>query len=338
MPHAAERVFVYVANAESRELLVFKLDVASGRLELIEDILGGKFTTLAHTPDQRFMFAGLRDEPFGVASFAIDSTRGTLKTLSETRLPGPPAFMSVDHAGRWLLLASYHQDFVAICSIGADGVVSEPRQLIKPVVKAHAVIASPSNKFVVATSLGTNTVIAWPFDSQSGRVEEANAKEIKLAEGTGPRHIRFHPTASRLFLVNELDASLRCFDFDDASGQLYERATSSAVPKGYRGKRWAAELQLTPDGKFMFVSERSSSTLAAFAVHPSGRMQALGSVPTERQPRAFALDPSGRLLIAAGQKSNRLSIYDVDADSGALTKLTDYAVGIDPGWIAVLRF
>src|SRR5687767_10734857 len=72
MSIGTERAFVYVANAESRELLVFRLDLANGALTLVEHVLGGKFTTLCFTPERRFMFAGLRDEPFGVASFAIE--------------------------------------------------------------------------------------------------------------------------------------------------------------------------------------------------------------------------------------------------------------------------
>jgi 6-phosphogluconolactonase len=331
-----ERMFVYVANADSRELLIFALDAATGDLQLAEHVLGGKFTVLAHTPDRRFMFAALRDEPFGVASFAIDPARGTLRLLGETRLPGPLAFMSVDSTGRWLLTASYHNEFVAVCAIDADGRAREPQQVVKPIPKAHAVIPAPSNRFVVATSLGTDTLLVWPFDASSGRLDERAAQQVKVSSGAGPRHLRFDPRADRLFLVNELDASVLSFDFDAASGRLQERASASAVPKGYRGKRWAAEIQLAPNGKFMYVSERSSSTITALRIDGPGRMQVLGSVATERQPRAMAIDPSGRFLLAAGQKSNRLSVYSIDAESGLLTKLTDYAVGGDPCWISIL--
>jgi 6-phosphogluconolactonase len=336
MSTIVERTFVYVANAESRELLVFTLDGASGYLQLVEHVLGGKFTVLAHTPDRRFMFAGLRDEPFGVASFAVDPARGTLRLLRETRLPGPLAFMSTDSTGRWLLTASYHNEFVAVCAIDADGSVREPQQVVTPIRKAHAVIAAPSNRFVIATSLGSDTLTVWPFDASSGRLDEPAAHEVKVSSGAGPRHVRFHPTADRLFLVNELDASVRSFDFDAANGRLQERESASAVPKGYRGKRWAAEIQLTPNGKFMYVTERSSSTITAFRIDAHQRMQVLGSVTTERQPRAMTIDPSGRFLLTAGQKSNRLSVYSIDADSGLLTKLKDYAVGADPCWISIL--
>jgi 6-phosphogluconolactonase len=335
MSHAIERAFAYVANAESRELLVFRMDLASGELTLIEDVLGGKFTTLAHTPDRRFMFAGLRDEPFGIASFAIDPARGMLRALGETRMPGPLAFLSTDRTGRWLLSASYHNDFVAVSEIDASGQLREPHQIIESIPKAHAIVVAPTNDVAIATSLGSDMLIAWRFDATSGRLLEQERTQQSVAAGAGPRHIRFHPQGRQFFVLCELDGSIRAFDFDPAALRMEERAAASVVPKGFRGKRWAAELQITPDGNLLYASERTSSTLAGFNLDGANGIDAFGSVSTERQPRAFAIDPSGRFLLAVGQKSNRLSLYSIDGD-GSLTKLNEYAVGQDPCWVDVL--
>lgn len=330
-----ERAFVYVANAESRELLIFKLDPDSGALTLVEHVLGGKFTTLCATPDGRFMFAGLRDEPFGIASFAIDSQRGVLQPIGEMQMPGPLAYIATDRSGRTLLAASYHNDFVALSEIGADGALRKPHQIIPGIAKAHAVMASPANDRVVATSLGSDRVIVWPFDAVTGRINESAAVEYKVSSGAGPRHLRFHPKSQRIFVLCELDASLRAFDID-SSGQLREGASASAVPKGFRGKRWAAELQIAADGRFVYASERTSSTIISFALNPNGKIETRGSMVTERQPRAFTIDPTGRFMFVVGQKSNRLSVYSIDRETGSLAKLDDYPVGDDPSWIEVL--
>ncbi|HEY8537351.1 MAG TPA: lactonase family protein [Steroidobacteraceae bacterium] len=332
-----EHAFVYVANSESRELLVFKMQPGTGELMLVEHVLGGKFTTLAWTPDRRFMFAGLRDEPYAIASFTIDPQRGVLRPIGETRMPGPLAFLSVDRSGRWLLTASYHDDFVAVSAIH-EGELSEPHQVIRSIPKAHSVLAAPANDFVVAAALGADALIVWPFDAETGRLRETTAAEVKVSTGAGPRHIRFHPRGDRLFVLCERDASLRSFDYDAATGRLQERALAHAVPRGYRGKRWAAELLLTPEGRFLYASERSSSSLAAFAVDAeTGRMETIGAVPTERQPRAMAMDPDGRFLFVAGQLSNRMSAYALDRDTGVPTKLQDYVVGLEPCWIECVR-
>lgn len=338
MSSPTERAFVYVANAESRELLVFRMSPGSGELTLVQHLLGGKFTTLAYTPDRRFLFAGLRDEPFGIASFAIDPMRGTLQPLGEQRMPGPLAFVSVDRTGRCLLAASYHNDFLAVAMIDADGAICAPHQLIASVPKAHSILAAPTNDFVVAAALGGDRLLAWPFDAASGRLDESKPSELTIDTGAGPRHVRFHPGAQRLFLICELDGSVRSIEYDD-SLRFRQVAIATVMPPGFRGKRWAAELHVAPSGRFVFGSERTSSTLSAFSVdHESGSLEVQAIVPTERQPRAFAIDPEGRFLYVVGQKSNRLSSYAIDQETGVPTKLNEYAVGQDPCWVEVLAF
>ncbi len=335
MSQATERAFVYVANAESRELLVLELNLASGELTHAAALIGGRFTTLASSPDRSFMFAGLRDAPFAIVSFAIDSARGMLHERGETRVPGPLAYLTTDRTGRWLLSASYHGDFVAVSAIDANGRVQEPHQVIGSLSKAHAIVAAPSNDAVIATSLGSDRLLAWRFDATTGRLQEQERAQYEVDAGAGPRHLRFDPQGGRFYVICELDGSIRTFDFDAATLRMEQRAVASVVPKGFRGKRWAAELQLTPDGKFLYASERSSSTIAGFAVSAQKGIETFGSVPTERQPRSFAVDPSGRFLLVVGEKSNRLSVYAI-ARGGSLTKLHDAPVGAVPCWIEVL--
>jgi 6-phosphogluconolactonase len=335
MSTAIERAFVYVANAESRELLAFTLDLASGELTLSEHLLGGKFTTLAFTPNRRSMFAGLRDEPFGIASFSVDPASGVLQQLAETRMPGALAFLATDRTGRWLLAASYHSNCVLVSEIDS-GRLREPHQVIESIPQAHAILTAPSNEFVVATSLGSDALLAWRFDATSGRLLEQGRVEHKLPAGSGPRHLRFHPRGNRLYVLCELDGSVRAFEYDAATLRLQDGPVASAVPKGFRGKRWAAELQITPDGKFMYASERTSSTLTTFRTEGAGALENHGSISTERQPRAFTIDPTGRYLLVVGQKSNRLGTYAIDRERGTLTKLNEYAVGDDPCWIEAI--
>jgi 6-phosphogluconolactonase len=180
-------------------------------------------------------------------------------------------------------------------------------------------------------------LLAWRFDATSGRLLEDSRVQQSVAAGAGPRHIRFDPQGRRFYVLCELDGSIRAFEFDAASLRMEQRAVASVVPKGFRGKRWAAELRITPDVKFLYASERTSSTIAGFSLSTQNGIEALGSVPTERQPRSFAIDPTGRFLLAVGQKSSRLSVYSIDRD-GSLTKLQDTAVGDDPCWVEVLIF
>ena len=111
-----------------------------------------------------------------------------------------------------------------------------------------------------------------------------------------------------------------------------------ALPAGFTGKPWAADLHLTPDGRYLYASERSSSTLSGFKVDAAtGRLQPLGQTPTEKTPRGFAIDPSGRFLIAVGQESHSASVHPIDAVSGALGTPQRLPLGKNPNWVEIVE-
>jgi len=152
--------------------------------------------------------------------------------------------------------------------------------------------------------------------------------------GAGPRHLAFHPRAPFVYLLNELDASLDVFALDHDAGTLTPLQTLTSLPPGFAGEPWAADLHLTPDGRFLYSSERRSSTLAAFAVDAAnGRLTSLGHTPVQTQPRGFRITDSGRFLIVAGQLSHRVGLHRIDAASGALTLVQEHAVGQNPNWV-----
>ncbi len=96
---------------------------------------------------------------------------------------------------------------------------------------------------------------------------------------------------------------------------------------------------MTPNGKFLYITERTSSSLAAFGVDgATGKLTYLGSTPTEKQPRGFAIDPKGKFLIAVGEKSDTLSVYAIDQSSGALTLPKKYPVGKGANWVEIVSF
>ena len=115
-----------------------------------------------------------------------------------------------------------------------------------------------------------------------------------------------HRTRRFVYLLNELDAAIDVLAFDGARGTLAPLQTIGSLPPGFSGAPWAADLHLTPDGRFLYSSERRSDTLAAFRVDPAdGRLTLVGHFPTEAQPRGFGITPDGRFLVAAGQRSDR---------------------------------
>ncbi len=115
-------------------------------------------------------------------------------------------------------------------------------------------------------------------------------------------------------------------------------AGAGQEPRDVSNDIWASDLHLTPNGKFLYAAERTSSTIAAFSVDPAtGKLTYLSSSPTEKQPRGFAIDPTGRYMVVSGELSDTLSVHAIDAN-GTLTFLQKYPTGKDSNWVEIVSF
>jgi 6-phosphogluconolactonase len=328
---------VYVSHADSGDISVLRLCADTATLESIEVVaVGGTVMPLALSPDRRLLYAARRSEPFAVLTFAITPGDGMLRPLGETALPHSMASIAVDGSGRTLFGASYGGHLLSAGRIDAAGRPQAARHVIEGVPNAHAIHADPGNRFVLATSLGSDRVLQFRFDAATGALTPNEPAAFVARPGAGPRHLVFHPALAVVYLLNELDAGIDVLAFDRERGTLSALQTVSALPPGFSGEPWAAELRLTPDGRFLYASERRSSTLAGFAVDAAtGTLAPCGHWPTQAQPRGFAIDPSGQFVIVAGQGSNRVGLHRIDADDGGLTAVGEHAVGAGPNWVEV---
>ena len=190
---------------------------------------------------------------------------------------------------------------------------------------------------MLVATLGNDRVNQFTFDAATGRLAPNTPPAVEVKAKAGPRHFVFHPGGKLVYVIGELDGVVYVFDYDAGTGTLTAKQTASALPPDFQGKPSAADLHITPDGRFLYASERTSSTLAGFRVDPvNGTLTPIGSVATEKQPRGFNIDPSGRYLLAVGQLSHGLSSYAIDPASGKLTKLKDYPMGRNPNWIEIV--
>ena len=326
---------VYVSNAESGDIHVLHLDELRGLLTTTQHVeIGGTVMPLALSPNRRVLYAARRSEPLAVLSFAINANTGALSLLGEAPLPHSMAYITTDRSGRWLLSASYGGNLVAVSPISADGAAQAATQTVPTGPNAHAIVTDLSNRFVFATNLGAGVVLQLRFDAAIGRLTPNVPPSVVVRAGAGPRHLAWHPAGGWLCLLNELDASVDVFAFDADSGTLSHRQTLSSVPPGFEGTPWAADLHFSPDGRFLYSSDRRSNTLAAFFFDAStGWLGALGHTPVPAEPRGFNITASGRWLIAAGQTAHRVALFRIDPDHGALAAAGEYPAGRGPNWI-----
>ena len=335
---AQAATYVYVSNADSREISVLALDLASGELSAVQTVpVTRTVMPLAVSPDRKVLYAALRSEPYTVASFRIDPASGKLTQIGASPLPDSMAYIATDRSGRHLFAASYGGHKMSVGRIGADGVAGPAAQVLPTGQNAHAVLVDPANRSLFVTNLGADAVMQWRFDAASGELTPNTPAIFGTRAKAGPRHMVFHPNGRTVYLLNELDAGVDVLAFDPGKGTLSLVQTLSTLPAGFNGKPWAADLHLTPDGRFLYTSERTTSTLAAFAVDPaSGQLKLLSHAETEKQPRGFNIDPSGRYLIAAGQQSHAVTTYRIDSNSGALQPLKSTPLGKNPNWVEIV--
>lgn len=268
-----------------------------------------------------------------VSSFRIDQTTGELTYLNTRASHGTdPCHLKVDRTGKFVLIANFASGSVCVLPIAADGSLEEASDFVQHVGSsieprrqtgphAHAVEIDASGRFVYVPDLGMDEVVVYELDTLAGKLLPANVPPIKMVPGAGPRQLVMHPRGKFAYLINELNSTMTAYAFDAQSGALSELQTLSTLPEGgFDGVTSCAEVQITPDGRFLYGSNRGHNSIVGYAIDPdSGLMKLIGHESTQgRIPRNFEVDPSGRYLIAANQDTDNLVMFDIDQTTGEL--------------------
>jgi len=357
---ALAATFVYVSNAEDGTIGMYTLQ-ADGSLQPGARVEAAKVVMpMAVSPDKRFLIAAVRSKPYEAYTYAIDKKSGALKLVGKGPLAESYPYITIDGTGRFLLGASYGANQVGVNPIGKDGKVGDPIQVIPTARNAHAIRTDNTNRFVFVPHLGTDQIFQFVLDKKSGKLSANTPATVQLKQGTGPRHLIVSKDNKFVYLLNELTATVTTLALDAKTGTLKEGDSASALPPdtklgpgmprgavGAPGQAprntdndiWASDLHLTPNGKFLYAAERTSSSLGGFRVDAaSGKLTYAGSTPTEKQPRGFAIDPSGRYIVVSGEKSETISSYAIDAETGALKAIGKYPTGKGANWVEIVSF
>jgi len=363
---SAAATFVYVSDADDATIDGYVMDSKTGALTSVGKADAGKTVMpMAVSPNKKFLYAVVRSQPMRVFSYAIDGKTGALTQKATAPLPDSMAYVSTDRSGRFLLTASYGGDKVAVSPIGPDGLVTaEAIQVLPTGRNAHSILADRTNRFVYSANLGANQVLQFAFDAKSGKLTPLDPPAVKPEPGHGPRHLAFSPDNKFLYVLNELSGHVTQYAIDNAKGTLtmidsvpsvppelsmkwgQPQAPAGAAPAPSAAASnpdekpaiWAADLRLTPNGKFLYTTERNTNKIALFTVAPrTGKLSYVTNFATERQPRGINIDPSGRFLVASGEKSDRLSVYRIDQASGKLSEPARYPVGKGANWVEIVE-
>jgi 6-phosphogluconolactonase len=303
---------------------------------------------LAISPDHRFLYAAsedplslgpARDRESYISAYAIDPKTGELHSLNTVPSGGTSTcYLSVDKTGKYVLTASYGSGSISVLRVKEDGGLGEETAFVQHIghsgtqTQAHpsAFDVSPDNRFAIVPDLGLDKALIYRFDANTGALSPLDPPFAAVPAGSGPRHFVFASTGKFGYLMNELNGVVSVFAWDPTQGTLTNLQDASTQFPDFVGSNHTAEIQISPDGRFLYQSNRrlrtdnvrGPDTIGVFAIDAQkGTLTLLEQTPTGGiMPRSFAIDPTGGYLLAANELTNNIVAFRIDPATGMLTK------------------
>lgn len=335
-------MFAYVGSRTTRErnargdgISVYHCDPTNGQLSLVQvhgDLVNPSFLALNRAGDRLYAVHGDCED---ISAFNVDADTGKIELLNRQSTQGKnPVHLALDPTERFVVVSNHITSALAVLPLSMDGSLGALTQLVKlegvpgphrkeqPFPKPHFNPFDPSGKFVIVPDKGSDKVFSFKFEE--GQLCPAAVPEMLAREGSGPRHIAFHPNKSWVYVVNELDSTVTASLFDEVTGALTPFQITSALADTFTGNSRASEIAVHPVGHSVYASNRGEETIAMFSIdQATGRLTLIQSKPCGgKTPRFFALSPDGLWMFILNEDSDSIVSMRVDPSSGRLSDTT----------------
>jgi 6-phosphogluconolactonase len=325
------------AGLDDPGLYTCRYDPINGNLELLGQVRGLKNPTFLDVDDNNSTLYAIAEgadsdhQPCGeAAAFRFDPLSGALSLLNkEITVPAPTCHIVLDRTDQCLMVSSYHGGMIGMSPLLSDGQIGETSDIqrhhgrsVLPVQnqpRAHSIFVDRFNRFAGVCDLGLDRIILYKLDLSGFRF--IPHQEVKVAAGSGPRHFVFHPTFAFGYVINELNSTITAFSYNEDKGELNEIQTITTLPDGYDGENACADIHISPDGKFLYGSNRGHNSIAVYAVDSfSGELTIVEFAPTlGDHPRNFAISGDGNHLLVCNRDSNNIVTFHRDSVNGKLS-------------------
>jgi 6-phosphogluconolactonase len=361
----SKATLVYVGTytgEKSKGIYLFRLE--TDRPEVSQNITLVPLGLAAETPNPSFFDIDLKrrllfavnevqefeGRPGGlVSAFTIERSGGLTLINRQASMGAGPCHLTLDKARRHAFVANYGSGSVAVLPIAADGrlgsasdVVQHTGRSVHPERQrgphAHCVTLDPTNRFAFACDLGLDKVVAYRFDAARGKLTPHTPAFASVKPGSGPRHMVFRPDGRFAYVANELTSTISAFGYDARAGALKEVQTVSTLPEHFDGPNTAAEIDVHPSGKWVYVSNRGHNSVVLFACdRDTGTLTYVEEQGTGgAKPRHFGIEPSAEHLAIGNQDSDTVLVCRVDAGNGRLKPSGIFASVPSPACIKFL--
>jgi 6-phosphogluconolactonase len=286
---------------------------------------------LCVSKDNHFVYAVNEDgKNGGVSSFTFRPNDGKMTLLNkQTSAGADPCYISVDAARKNVFVANYSSGSLSVLPINKDGSLQPPSQVIQNEGKGpdtsrqegphvHIAYLSPGEKYLLSNDLGTDKLNIYRYHASNPKPLTPSSV-VNTDPGSGPRHLTFSPDKKYLYLLHEMGSDIKVFDFNGGTPKLLQ--TVKMLPEGFKGTNGAAAIHITPNGKFLYATDRlDASNILVYSISPdNGQLTFVQRQSTfGKNPRDFTIDPTGRFLIAANQDSDNIVVFKIDQGSGKL--------------------
>jgi 6-phosphogluconolactonase len=339
---APQREFIYVGTFDERGsqgIYVFRFDRNASKFELIQTVRGKSGPSfLSIHPNKRYLYSVNRegmqpsDQHGSVSSFRIDVSNGKLSLINEQSSMGAgPCHVSVDPRGRQVYVSNYNSGSLAVLPIEArDGSLDPASAVIqhsgnsvhatrqeKP--HMHSAIPTKNGRHLLASDLGIDKIVVYAL-SPDGAPVEVHSSTARANPGSGPRHLALHPKGLMAFSAEELSSTLSSYRLDPGTGALQPANRHTTLPAGFSDNNSVADVHVSPDGKYVYVSNRGHNSLAFYSINPrTAELYYQGHHDTRGQtPRNFMIDPKGEFVLVANQNSDNMVLFKRNRETGAL--------------------
>lgn len=322
-------------SGKSKGIYVYQFNAATGHFKAVSEVASKNPSYLAISPNGKFLYSVNENggsEAGQVSAFSFDKNTGQLAFLNSRSSGGAdPCYISENKTGKWLFVANYSGGSLAALPVHADGTVDSLKQLIQhegsgvnkgrqEKAHVHSTVISPDDRFLMVADLGMDQEFVYKIDTMANQPLTVSTDTVVMMEpGSGPRHLTFHPTKPYAYLINELSGNVYAFNYN--KGKLRQIQQISSHPDNYTGEKGSADIHVSPDGKFLYASNRGdANSLAIYSIDQStGKLQSKGFQSTMgKHPRNFMIDPTGHFLLVANRDSDNIVIFSIDPVTGLL--------------------
>lgn len=324
----------YTSSPDSNGIFCYNFNSQTGEFNLKSKISGVENPSyLTISRDGKHVYAVNEVRNGTVSSFLFNTGTGELGFINKVSTGGSsPCYVSVDDDNKFVFAGNYGGGNLAAVSLNENGSLGAEPQYIQhegasidkgrqkgPHV--HSTVLSPDNKYLLTADLGTDKINIYKIDPSriSAPLIPAEQEFVAVTPGSGPRHITFHPNSKFAYLIQEMAAMITVFDYKD--GKLSEKQTITMLSPDFKGRIGAADIHISPDGKFLYGSNRGDANeIVIYSIDKKGLLTFVGRQSSlGKAPRNFAIDPSGKYLLAANQDSNEIVFFSRNPQTGLLT-------------------